>query len=138
MRQSARFPAEPESVPSARRFAATAIPGLPREVVDTIAVIVSELVTNCVRHGASVFELRIVDEPGRILVEVEDDSDGRPIPRTAGPLDTSGRGLQIVRQLADNWGVSSTPGRQGKTVWAVIATPLESQLTPRAQSINLR
>jgi anti-sigma regulatory factor (Ser/Thr protein kinase) len=135
MRQAASFAAIPASVAGARRFATNAVQTLPRDVRDAVSVIVSELVTNSVRHGSSTFELRIVDEPGRILIEVEDDSAGEPVLRSAGPLDTSGRGLQIVRELSDNWGIANSPGRVGKTVWAVVglreSSGAETALTQR-------
>ena len=120
MKRSSRFPAVGESVVGARRFVAESVVDVPRDVADTLSVIASELATNCIRHGASNFEIRVDQLPDRILLEAEDDGEGEPIVRSPGPTDTSGRGLQIVRGLADSWGVAKESDSARKTVWAVI------------------
>jgi hypothetical protein len=97
-----------------------AIADVPGDVSDTVALIASELATNSVRHAASGFEIRIEQHPDRIHIEVEDDGVGEPVLRSPGPTDTSGRGLQIVTALADDWGVIPRPDAPGKTVWAMI------------------
>jgi two-component sensor histidine kinase len=123
MRSTARFPAVRESVVKARQFVTDTIPDVPRDVSDTLLVIASELATNCVRHGASSFEIRLEQLPDRILIEAEDDVGGEPVVRSPTPYDTSGRGLQIVKALSDNWGVVRRPESTGKTVWAVLSVP---------------
>jgi anti-sigma regulatory factor (Ser/Thr protein kinase) len=121
MRYEAQFPAVRTSALSARRFVSDAIVNVPHEVTETIALIASELATNCVRHAASAFEIRIEQLPDRVHIEVEDDGAGDPVLRSPGLEDTSGRGLQIVQALADEWGVIARPEAAGKTVWATIA-----------------
>jgi two-component sensor histidine kinase len=123
MRHSERFPAVGESVVRARRFVTDSIVHVPRDVSDALLVITSELATNSIRHGATTFEIRIDQLPDRILIEAEDDSAGDPIVRSPAPTDTSGRGLQIVKALANSWGVVKEKGSGGKTVWAVLAVP---------------
>jgi serine/threonine-protein kinase RsbW len=123
MISTARFPAVRESVVKARQFVTDTILEVPRDVSDTLLVIASELATNCVRHGASSFEIRLEQLPDRILIEAEDDGDGEPVVRSPTPYDTSGRGLQIVKALSDNWGVVRRPQSTGKTVWAVLSLP---------------
>jgi two-component sensor histidine kinase len=123
MRYSARFPAIAQSVVEARRFVTDSIVHVPRDVTDTLLVITSELVSNCIRHGATTFEVRIDQLPDRILVETEDDGDGEPVVRSPAPTETSGRGLQIVKALSDSWGVVRKSRSSGKTVWAVLAIP---------------
>jgi two-component sensor histidine kinase len=126
MKRSSRFPAVGESVIGARRFVAESIVNVPSDVADALLVIASELATNCIRHGASTFEIRVDQLPDRILVEAEDDGDGEPIVRSPAPYETSGRGLQIVRGLADSWGVARESDSSHKTVWAVVAIHSET------------
>jgi len=132
MRHSARFPAVGESVVRARRFVTESIVAVPRDVSDALLVITSELATNSIRHGATTFEIRIDQLPDRILIEAEDDSDGDPVVRSPGPTETSGRGLQIVKALANSWGVVKAKGSGGKTVWAVLAVPASPELATEA------
>jgi len=119
----AHFPGVPQSVVSARRFAAGALNGVSAEVAEAVVLIASELASNSVRHAASAFEVRVEQLPDQIHIEVEDDGDGEPAIRTPGLTDTSGRGLQIVQALADEWGVVPKVQRSGKTVWVKIAVP---------------
>ena len=135
MRYSVRFPAIAQSVVDARKFVSDSIVHVPREVSDTLLVITSELASNCIRHGATVFEIRIDQLPDRILVEAEDDGDGEPVVRSPEPSETSGRGLQIVKALSDSWGVVRKSRTSGKTVWAVLAIPPASVTAPEVAEI---
>ena len=121
MMNEAQFPGVPQSVVSARRFVTDSLSGIPIEISETVALIASELASNSVRHAASAFEVRVEQLPHEIHIEVEDDGDGEPTVRTPGPNETSGRGLQIVTALADEWGVVPKPEATGKTVWVKIA-----------------
>ncbi|MCF3960095.1 SpoIIE family protein phosphatase [Streptomyces fuscigenes] len=77
-------------------------------------LIVSELVTNAIRHGAPPVQLRLIRD--RFLTcEVSDTSPAAPHLRHARTLDESGRGLFIVAQLAQQWGTRYTGS--GKTIW---------------------
>ncbi|MGV9265492.1 ATP-binding protein [Kitasatospora sp. NPDC003701] len=87
---------------------------------DAPCLILSELVTNALVHGDGpptvVLELRC----GRLYIAVSDASVApvvRPAPNDAR---TSGRGLDLVGALADEWGVELI-GSYGKAVWAVVA-----------------
>jgi two-component sensor histidine kinase len=115
------FPHAVESVGRARRYALDAVGDAPSEIVDSIAVMVSELATNSVRHAASPFTLTVDRGATRVRIAVADDGDTLPTLRTPEPREHSGRGLQIVRALADEWGVTENVGRPGKTVWFVLA-----------------
>jgi anti-sigma regulatory factor (Ser/Thr protein kinase) len=115
MRQARRFPCQPESVPDARHFVRDALSAQPREIVEAAELMTSELATNSVRHARSDFELAILLTPRKIRVEVSDHGEGRPVPRSPTTREQSGRGLQIVLQLSDDWGV--TPSDNGKLVW---------------------
>ncbi|MBE1533851.1 SpoIIE family protein phosphatase [Actinomadura algeriensis] len=80
----------------------------------TIQLLASELATNALLHGAGSIRLRLVR--GRALVcEVYDDGADLPQLRTAAATDESGRGLQLVSNLAARWGTHRTTA--GKVVW---------------------
>src|SRR3954463_3072183 len=69
------------------------------DYVDDVILLVSELVTNAVRHGVGPIELFMVYRDGRLRCEVRDDGAGTPYPRCASVDDTSGRGLELVARL---------------------------------------
>lgn len=115
MKKTRCFEHVPDSVPRARRFVKEVLKDAPSEVCDTVALMVSELATNCVRHTDSGFELTIGQNGGEIRVEVTDRGSGEPKLRTPASTDTSGRGLQIVDIFSNAWGHESQG--EGKTVW---------------------
>jgi serine/threonine-protein kinase RsbW len=121
VKHEAQFPPVQTSALGARRFVSAAITDVPGDISETLALIVSELATNSVRHAASGFAIRVERLPTAIRIEVEDDGEGQPTVRSAGPTDTSGRGLQIVQALAADWGVIPRQQPPGKTVWATVA-----------------
>ncbi|MFZ0666661.1 MAG: ATP-binding protein [Acidimicrobiales bacterium] len=122
MKHARAFEALPQSVVGARRFVTECVSGVPVDTIDMLVVIASELATNSVRHGGGRFELRIDQSEDHILIEVEDEGEGEPVVRKPSPDETSGRGLQIVKGLADSWGVERSKSG-GKTVWAIVALP---------------
>ncbi|MFH9941919.1 SpoIIE family protein phosphatase [Streptomyces murinus] len=88
--------------------------GLP-EPVETAELLVSEVVTNAVRHAeGDRIGLRVV-RTDALLFEVTDDEPTLPAMIAAGPRDEYGRGLRVVSRLAREWGASATGHR--KTVW---------------------
>jgi anti-sigma regulatory factor (Ser/Thr protein kinase) len=93
--------------------------GLSQDTADTVALVVSELVTNAVLHTGSAPTLRMRASEGTVNVEVSDD-DSRP-PRMRDPDDDEdgGRGLHLIEALSRRWGVRTT--RTGKVVWCEIA-----------------
>ncbi len=84
---------------------------------DDVLLCVSELATNAVLHGVPPgrgYRVRLwLGEQGQLRVEVHDSGDGEPGERE--PDGESGRGLLIVKALADLWGVGE--GEPGKVVW---------------------
>ncbi|MDT0265424.1 SpoIIE family protein phosphatase [Streptomyces sp. DSM 44915] len=84
------------------------------ELVDPAELLVSELVTNAVRHARGPVEVRVV-RGSSLLIEVTDPVPDPPHERTATPDDEGGRGLSIVSREARRWGTRSGPA--GKTVW---------------------
>lgn len=88
--------------------------GLAR-LADSAELMVSELVTNAVRHShGRPVQLRLV-RGATLLCEVDDDDHTLPTLLNAGPDDEAGRGLRVVSTLAREWGTSRTTA--GKTVW---------------------
>lgn len=85
------------------------------EIAWQVELMVSEVVTNALRHARrSHVELRLVRSDG-LLCEVVDDDHALPALLAAGPDDEFGRGLRVVSALAREWGSSRTG--EGKTVW---------------------
>ncbi|MFF0793921.1 ATP-binding protein [Streptomyces spiralis] len=114
--RTGNLPDEPAAVAHARALATARLTewGLER-VADTTALIVSELVTNAIRHGAAPITLRLIRH--RVLVcEVTDASDTVPRLRHARVTDECGRGLFLVSQLSSRRGTRHSPA--AKTVWA--------------------
>ncbi|WP_277439900.1 SpoIIE family protein phosphatase [Streptomyces sp. SPB162] len=90
------------------------------ELVDTTELLVSELVTNALRHGDGDIRLRLLRD--RTLVcEVWDGALVQPRRRRARDTDEGGRGLQLVSLLSESWGSRRT--HRGKTVWFELALP---------------
>ncbi|WP_089104103.1 ATP-binding SpoIIE family protein phosphatase [Streptomyces hyaluromycini] len=88
--------------------------GLAR-LADPAELMVSELVTNAVRHSHSrPVQLRLI-RGETLLCEVDDDDHTLPTLLGADPAAEAGRGLRVVSTLAREWGTSRTAA--GKTVW---------------------
>ncbi len=121
MRRTRTFPADRQSVPAARRFATEVLVDSPRDLLESVELMVSELATNCVRHVQTTFELMILRTPEEIRVEVTDHGGGTPAMRSPGPDDPTGRGLRIVDMLSERWGVAHQ-SLSGKTVWFTLST----------------
>ena len=123
--QDVALAAVPESVRVARRFAATCVAKIDSSIRDVVVLLVSELVSNAVRHGgphAPTAEVRLFIKvlSNRVRVEVQDD--GTRFPAIGdGALDNpSGRGLLLVESLASRWGCNPST-TTGKTVWLEVA-----------------
>ncbi|MEA2685795.1 MAG: hypothetical protein QOE93_990 [Actinomycetota bacterium] len=84
--------------------------------LESIVLLVSELVTNAVRHGCGEVGLTVRHLGGHARIEVSDGS--RLVPLMGPPNIDGGRGLHIVAELAARWGVDRHI--QGKTVWCEI------------------
>ena len=123
MTEKRRFANSPSSVTQARRFVQEHIAGTPPDVADTVAVMTSELATNSIRHAASAFEVGVHRSAREIRVEVTDEGSGVPTVLSPDPTQPSGRGLFIVEQLADDWGVRASRDLNAKTVWFSVTLP---------------
>jgi anti-sigma regulatory factor (Ser/Thr protein kinase) len=111
------FPNAAVSVSRARHLAHDALGAVPREIRDSVELLISELATNCVRHTSSDFVVSIDVSGDRIRVDVTDRGSGQPQVKSPPPSSPSGRGLRIVDLLADRWGVYADDRSGAKTVW---------------------
>lgn len=119
MRFHATFPPVPATVAQARSAIDRALgPALPAPVANDLRLIVSELVTNVVRHAAldpgQEMELRGELTKDRVRVEVSDPGTGFEPEVTPSPDRGSGWGLYILDRLAQRWGAV---GDEANVVW---------------------
>src|SRR3954454_20481647 len=109
-RQERRLVALPAAVAEARRWAAGAAgPLLEPEQAANLRLIISEIVTNALRHGqpGEHIDVAMTPKPQFLCVQVTDDGPGLvPRPRALAPEEHGGFGLFFVEQLARRWGVT--------------------------------
>ena len=108
-------------------------------LADVTELLVSELAANVVRastgpDGNPRYDLegklpllwvRLLSDRSRVMVEVWDNLPpalGAPVVRHPGWEGESGRGLEMIETLSEEWGWEHVPGWRGKRVWAVLAT----------------
>lgn len=129
---SCSFPARHEAVREARKFTQkTCTQWDTGNRFDDVRLVVSELVTNALRHGLPVGTPRSAEQvapvrlhlmrcTGRLVCAVRDPSYGSPV---TNPVDNasaeSGRGLLLVEAFSDGWGWQPMRGGRGKVVWAL-------------------
>ena len=86
-----------------------------RDGVDTATLLLTELLSNALRHGEDTIRVS-AELTGTVLrADVFDTSHRMPGVRALEGGDTSGRGLRLVESLSDDWGV--TLRERGKSVW---------------------
>lgn len=117
------LPAVPESIPRSREALEGLRGELDESVLDDLRLIVSELVTNCIRHAGmrtgDPIDLEVSVDESTIRLELRDRGRGFTPPATPTDLfRESGWGLFLVSQLTDRWGVSTEGGVT--TVWIEI------------------
>lgn len=121
---SRRLPPVPASVPEARRLVRDLLWTAGREdLEDTAALLVSEIVTNALLHAGTPINIAARLEDRRLRVEVRDGSLHLPVPRRYASTAGTGRGLLMVEQLVDDWGVLRHA--DGKTVWFTLTNDAE-------------
>jgi anti-sigma regulatory factor (Ser/Thr protein kinase)/anti-anti-sigma regulatory factor len=86
-----------------------------REAAATASLVATELVANVVRHAHTTMEFTVGLRDGQLCLTVRDGSRLLPRPAEPGVTDAGGRGLRLVRELTDAWGV--LPVSDGKVVW---------------------
>ena len=125
------LPYTPSSVAEARRRLTSelAAAGIYDTAVCDAAIVVSELLSNAIRHAAPLPDAQVqvtwtIDHDA-LRIAVSDAGDG-PLPHVTQPApgEPGGRGLGIVETLADRWGVLREDGVT--TVWALLTAPHQS------------
>ena len=141
---------DPESVTEARHFAVSRLAewGVP-ELADDVGLVVSELVTNALRHSGGTSRVRRVNDVHRegvyddpadplgsapsairlrlghrspwLLCGIMDASRTAPRRREPDYIAETGRGLHLVESFSVRWGWRAIP--QGKVVWALFRAP---------------
>ena len=116
-----RFPPRPSSVRDARRMIHDCLLAAGRDdLIETAELLVSEIVTNALVHAGTPIEVAFSFVDGGLRVEVTDGSPHEPARRGYGPNAGTGRGLMLLEEMVDEWGV--VPDDPGKTVWFQIAS----------------
>ncbi|MEU8588963.1 ATP-binding protein [Streptomyces sp. NPDC048664] len=114
---------EPVSVSRARRLVTARLAAwkLGGELADTAELLVSELVTNALRHAPGPVRLNLRVSDSRLRCEVEDTHDTRPFRRSICTEEAeSGRGVELLEILSAAWGCFHTA--TGKTSWFELET----------------
>jgi anti-sigma regulatory factor (Ser/Thr protein kinase) len=122
------LPYTPSSVAEARRRLTSelAAAGIYDTAVCDAAIVVSELLSNAIRHAAPLPDAQVrvtwTLDHDAVRIAVSDAGDG-PLPQVTEPAPGApgGRGLGIVESLSDHWGVQREEGVT--TVWAQLAAP---------------
>jgi anti-sigma regulatory factor (Ser/Thr protein kinase) len=117
--------ADPSSVGAARRFCARTLAGwgASDELVDSVCLVVSELVTNAVLHAGTSCELTVSGPESVaadvVRIEVTDGDPAAPLAKRYDVDAASGRGLHLVEALSDRFGTQHRG--DGKAVWCEVA-----------------
>lgn len=123
----------PASVGAARRFVRDVLTTrqVGDEVVDTVELLTSEVVTNAIVHAGSGPQLVVQLTRERVRVEVHDRASSVPLRLMTDPFSPGGRGMAIVEELSREWGVEHLP--DGKRVWFEVPVTVRRRLswTPR-------
>ena len=108
-----RLNGHPAELATARTWLRTHLAAAGADPADALLV-VTELLTNAIRHGRSAPTVALRLSPERLHLEVSDQSSAAPAMRDE-PDATGGYGLQIVDRIAEHWGWRPTTA--GKVVW---------------------
>jgi PAS domain S-box-containing protein len=113
---------EPRSARTARGSVREALAqwGYP-ELAETACLLVTEILTNAIRHARCPIKVTLCRAADELIVEVTDDSPQFPQRRLPDDDDEDGRGLVLVEALAVSWG--ARPAVPGKTVWFTLGLP---------------
>jgi anti-sigma regulatory factor (Ser/Thr protein kinase) len=112
VRVERRLPVSPEAAAEARHVLDDLAGGIPDGRMRDVRLLISELVTNAVRHAdldaGDAIDLVIDIADQMLRVEVHDPGGGFvPSTPSPDPARPSGWGLYLVAELADRWGVDS-------------------------------
>ncbi|WP_327290473.1 ATP-binding protein [Streptomyces sp. NBC_01198] len=143
----------PSSPASARRHVADVLPGwkvCSEETVETTRLVVSELVTNAIRHpGTAAGSLPSNPEPvstvklvleatdSMVRISVRDRDPTPPRLKEVGVEAAGGRGIFLVASLSTRWGHYPCQPELGKVVWAEVPLLSESSVGSSPTSLHL-
>lgn len=117
------LPRDPTSVAAARKWLCEVVDHvhLPAEQLRDAVLLLSELVTNSLRHahGDIVCHGSVSTSGTHIRIAVADASELRPELLPIDPERVGGIGLLLLERIAEQWGVATYPG--GKIVWATVS-----------------
>ncbi|MFD0066322.1 SpoIIE family protein phosphatase [Streptomyces sp. NPDC056690] len=88
------------------------------EIGFSAELVLSELITNAIRHGTQPVKVRLLYDRN-LICEVSDGSSTAPHLRRAATTDEGGRGLFLVAHYAERWGTRYSP--RGKVIWAELS-----------------
>jgi CheY-like chemotaxis protein len=94
------------------------------DVLDTVELLVTEVVTNAVLHARSEAKVVVRLLPDAVRVEVIDNDDSFPVRRKARTDQPGGRGLELVEQMSRAWGIDMLT--VGKRTWFEVAREVTS------------
>ncbi|MGH9044553.1 MAG: SpoIIE family protein phosphatase [Acidimicrobiales bacterium] len=109
--------------------------GIAEEAHHDAVLILDELVTNAIVHGAPPIAMRVRCAAHELVIEVSDSLPAPPRKLRPSPQDEHGRGMQLVSLLASRWG--TTPTRRGKRVWCTLPLSDDDALRQRGQTARL-
>jgi hypothetical protein len=117
----ARLRPVPDACRQARQLVSQVSAGWHRTEIAAVATLVAtELVANVVRHAHTTMEFTMGLRDGRIWLAVRDGSLRLPRPADPSLAEPGGRGLRLIRELSEAWGV--LPFSDGKVVWTRLLT----------------
>lgn len=91
-------------------------------MVEIATLLVSEAVTNAVLHAGTEVRVRVGRDGRSVRVEVADTSPAVPLRRHASADAATGRGMLLIEELSDSWGLQRSA--DGKVVWfELVAEP---------------
>jgi two-component sensor histidine kinase len=95
---------------------------------DTVNLLVTELVSNGVRHARTQLELHLSFDGSCLRIAVSDGDTRPPVGKARQEITVGGWGLALVDSLSTNWG-TDIDGTRGKTVWLEIDTTARDRPT---------
>lgn len=111
-----RLPPQLDAAARSRTFVRAALLawGL-EDLLDPVLLLTSEIVSNALLHAGTDMAVRVQRDGSGVRVDVADGSGVPPVRRRTSMSATTGRGVQLLDSLADEWGW--VPSLHGKSVW---------------------
>ncbi|MEU3001309.1 ATP-binding protein [Streptomyces sp. NPDC006995] len=143
----------PNAVRLARLHTEDLLPtwGVPSDIVETVRLLVSELVTNAVQHpqddksqdsvlvmrnAAQTFELTLERLRDGVRVAVWDRDPRPPLLKKVGVEAEGGRGIFIVAMMSRSWGSRPAVNASGKVVWAEVGLSPVGHVVAEEEAMN--